>query len=104
MKDTYSVSEWAIIRRNELVDIPKELPIHSDFLRTLTQEAFERAFREIGQMFWQIYSDMAEAPENFGMPLYRTGEYDYFSKQAREARTAPWNLFYFLLCLFSCGE
>lgn len=104
MKDTYSVSEWAIIRRNELVDIPKELPIHSDFLRTLTQEAFECAFREIGQMFWQIYSDMAETPENFGMPLYRTGEYDYFSKQAREARTAPWNLFYFLLCLFSCGE
>ncbi len=103
-KELYLVSEWALIRRNELVDIPDQLVIHADFLQTLTQEEFESAFREIGRMFWEMYSHMAETPEAFGLPLYKTGEYDYFSKQAREARSAPWNLFYFLLCLFACGD
>ena len=104
MRDIYLVGEWALIRRNELVDIPDRLEIHPDFLRTLSHEEFESAFKEIGAMFYQMYSDMADAPQRFGMPLYKTDEYDYFSNQAREARTAPWNLFYFLLCLFACGD
>lgn len=31
MKDDYLVSKWALIRRNELVDIPDKLEIHPDF-------------------------------------------------------------------------
>lgn len=103
MKDTYLVSKWALIRRNELVDVPDKLEIHADFLRNLSQEDVESAFRDIWDIFYQIYSDMVASPENFGLPLYKIDEYNYFSKEAREARTAPWNLFYLLLCLFACG-
>lgn len=104
MKDTYLASQWALIRRNELVDIPDQLEIHPDFLRSLSHEEFESAFRTVGEMFYQIYSDMADSPQRFGLPLYKADEYDYFSNQAREARKAPWNLFCFMLCLFACGN
>ncbi len=104
MSDALIISRWALIRRNELVDIPDKIEIHSDFLQSISHEAFESAFREIGGLFYQMYSDMADAPQKFGLPLYRTDEYDYFSSQAREARSAPWQLFYFLFCLFACGR
>ena len=104
MKDDYLVSKWALIRRNELVDIPDKLEIHPDFLKRLSHEEFESAFREVGGMFYRMYSDMADSPQMFGLPLYKIDEYDYFSKQAREARRVPWNPFYFMLCLFACGD
>lgn len=104
MKNDYLVSEWALIRRNELVDIPNQLEIHPDFLQTLSHEEFESAFKEVGEMFYRMYSDIADSPQRFGLPLYKIDEYDYFSNQAREARSAPWNLFYFMFCLFSCGS
>lgn len=104
MNDTYLVSKWALIRRNELVDIPEKLAIHSDFLQRLSHEECEIAFRDIGEMFHQMYSDMAGSPQKFGLPLYKIDEYDYFSNQAREARTAPWNLFYFIFCMFTCAN
>lgn len=104
MRDKYLVSKWALIRRNELVDIPDKLNIHSDFLENISHREFESAFRYIGDLFYQMYSDMAESPELFGLPLYKVEEYDYFSKEAREARTAPWNLFNLLFLLFAHGE
>lgn len=104
MKEKYLVSEWALIRRNELVDIPDKLEIHPDFLREISHEEFESAFKEIGEIFYRIYSDMADAPQRFGLPLYKDDEFDYFSSQAREARTAPRNIFYFMFCLFTCGD
>lgn len=30
MRENYLVSEWALIRRNELVDIPGQFEIHPD--------------------------------------------------------------------------
>ncbi len=104
MNNAYLVSEWALIRRNELVNIPDQLEIHPDFLRLLSHEEFESAFKEIGELFYQIYSDMADSPWRFGLPLYKSDEYDYFSNQARAARTAPWTLFYFMFCIFTCGN
>lgn len=104
MEDALMIREWVLIRRNELVSIPDKLKIHPDFLQRLSHEAFENAFREIGELFYQMYTDMAEEPQRFGLPLYRADEYDYFSNQAREVRSAPWRPFYLLFCLFACGD
>ena len=103
-KEELLVGKWTLIRRNELVDIPEKLEIHPDFLQGISYEAFESAFREIGRLFYQIYTDMADDPQRFGLPLYQADKYDYFSSQAREARSAPWQLFYLLFCLFVCGD
>ena len=89
MENTFIVSRWALVRRNELVDIPDSFEIHPDFLQTLSRQEFEEAFREIGSIFRQMYSDMADEPERFGLPLYKEEEYGYFTNQAREARKAP---------------
>lgn len=104
MSDTFWVSQWALIRRGELVDIPEKLEIHPDFLQKLSPEEFEGAFREAGAVFRQMYADMAEEPEKFGFPLYLMSEYDYFSNQARESRKAPWYPGHFLLVLFALGN
>lgn len=104
MNDTFLISKWALIRRNELADIPENLEIHPDFLQSLSHEVFESAFREVGDLFYQMYTDIADDPQRFGLPLYQADEYDYFSAQAREARSAPWQLFNFLFCLFACGD
>ena len=92
MNDSFIVSQWAQVRRSELVDIPDNFAIHPDFLQSLTRQEFEEAFREIGTMFRQMYTDMAREPERFGLPLYKEEEYGYFTSQAREARKAPWYL------------
>lgn len=104
MENTYMVSKWALIRRNELVDIPHKYKIHPDFLCDISCDEFKEAFTQIHDMFYQLYTDMASEPERFGCPLYRLEEYAYFSKEARQSRTAPWNIFYFMLCVFACGE
>jgi hypothetical protein len=96
MNDSFIVSQWAQVRRSELVDIPDNFAIHPDFLQSLTRQEFEEAFREIGTMFRQMYTDMAREPERFGLPLYKEEEYGYFTSQAREARKAPWYLGHFL--------
>lgn len=98
------IGKWARVRRNELVDLPERITIHKDFLKELSEEEFEYSFRQIHELFYQIYTDMAEQPEQFGFPLYQLDEYDYFSKEAREARTLPWKPFYLLLELFAWGE
>lgn len=98
------VRKWALIRRNELVDVPKQISIHRDFLGELSKEEVEYSFRQIHELFYRIYTDMAECPEAFGFPMYGAEEYDYFSKEAREVRTTPWRLFYLLLELFAWGD
>ena len=43
-------------------------------------------------------------PERFGFVLYKHNEYNYFSKEAREARSKPWDIFHFMLYMFECAE
>lgn len=89
MGDTYLISKWALVRRNELVDVPDKVEIHPDFLRDLSHEEFESAFRQIHETFYQMYTDMASEPEKFGFPLYKVNECSYFSKEAQEVRKLP---------------
>ncbi|MBP3576762.1 MAG: hypothetical protein J6K15_01500, partial [Lachnospiraceae bacterium] len=98
------ISKWALVRRNELVDLPEHITIHKDFLGELSAEEFETSFRQLHELFYQMYTDMAEHPEEFGFPTYTEEEYGFFSKEAREIRTVPWKPFYLLLELFAWGE
>ena len=103
-KGPFWISRWALIRRNELTDIPPTWPIHPDYLTELSQEEFVCAFRQIHGLFYQIYSDMAEDPQAFGFPLYKVGEYGDTSREARDARAMVRSVFYLLMCLFASGD
>ena len=98
------ITEWAFIRRNELAYNPDKLDIHPDFSHNLSYDEFESAYRQIYEMFYLIYTDMAENPEIFGFPLYDSNEADYFSKEARETRMLPWTPFFLLMYLFEYSE
>lgn len=100
----YIIHEWALIRRNEMVDIPDKIHIHPDFLKLIERDEFESAFRQIWDIFYQIYGDIAKEPERFALPMVKESEYRYGSKEANDSRNAPWRPFYLLLFLFGCGE
>jgi hypothetical protein len=104
MSSEYIISKWAMVRRNELVDVPETFEIHEDFLNMISFEEFEAAFKEVHDIFYQIYTDISCHPERFGFALYKHSEYHYFSKEAREARSKPWDIFYFMLYMFDCAE
>ena len=78
--------------------------IHEDYLQEISEQDFRRAFGEVGVLFSKIYLDQAKRPEDYGLPLYKEDECSYFSKEAREVRSAPWKFFYFFLYLFAVGE
>lgn len=100
----YLVSEWALIRRNELVDVPETFAVHPGFLNGREPEEFIAAFRDIHDMFYQIYTDMAQSPEQFGLPLHEADRTEAFSRQERETKSRPWDMFWLLLLLFGNGE
>lgn len=100
MGDIYWIHEWAKVRRDEVVRLPEHFNVHEYFLKLMSKEDFEAAFKEVWDMYIKIYDDIARFPEAFGMPLYKPEEYNYFTSQARDSRSAayrPFNLLYNLL-------
>ena len=65
----HTLNEWALIFRNELVDIPPMIDIHADFLKDLSKEEFERSFHFIWDLFYQIYTDASEDTTIFGISV-----------------------------------
>jgi len=43
------------------------IEVHPVFLCILSREDFDAAFRKVGGMFYQIMTDISEAPERFVM-------------------------------------
>ncbi|BDF47830.1 hypothetical protein [Eisenbergiella sp.] len=65
----YYVSEWALRRQAELIDLPEDFPIHPDYVRQLPKEQITAALRIIHKMLFDVFQDIAEHPECFSMPL-----------------------------------
>ncbi|MCL2701147.1 MAG: hypothetical protein FWE88_05580 [Phycisphaerae bacterium] len=100
----YIISRWALVRRGELAVAPKTIEVHSDFLRTLSRKEFERAFRQIGDMFYRIMTDISETPECFAMPLHDEKTTRYGAAEAQESRHAAWRPMKLLYTLFTHGN
>ncbi len=99
-ENIYWIQEWAKIRQAEVVRLPDNFEIHDCFLKYMAKEEIDSTFKELWNMFTNIYGDIAEFPETFGMPLHKPEEYKYSTKEARESRSAPYRplkLLYYLL-------
>jgi len=77
MEKIYWVQEWAKIRQDEVVRLPDSFDVHSCFLNSVSRAEFDSVFDEIWNMYVDIYGDIKESPERFGMPLYKTEEYNW---------------------------
>lgn len=104
MEKIYWVQEWAKIRQDEVVRLPDSFDVHSCFLNSVSRAEFDSVFDEIWNMYVDIYGDIIESPERFGMPLYKTEEYNCFSAQARESRIAPYRPFHLLYNMLISGD
>ena len=65
----YYVSQWALLRKSETIDLPEDFEIHSDYLRILSKEKIISTVRSIRQMFENVYQDIANFPERFKVPM-----------------------------------
>lgn len=100
MENIYWVQDWAKVRQDEVVRVPGSFQVHECFLKHMSRGEFDTAFSEVWNMVINIYGDIAESPETFGMPLHRSEEYNYSTKEARESRNAayrPLKALYYLL-------
>jgi len=65
----YYVSERALLRKAEIIDLPEDFIIHSDYLQILDKDKIISVVKNIRQMFVDIYQDIADYPERFKMPM-----------------------------------
>ncbi len=100
----YWVTEWAKLRQDEVIRIPDDYKIHSDFTLNDSEKEIKSAFTEINLLYTNIYGDIANCPEEFGAPLYEKGQYRVFSKQWRDASVSVYRPFILLFHLMNCGE
>ncbi|MCL2664816.1 MAG: hypothetical protein FWE82_04315 [Defluviitaleaceae bacterium] len=111
---SYIINKWALIRRGELAVIKEETPpgflckeefdVHPDFLRGLSRNEFDAAFRRIGVIFFQIMTDISKKPERFAMPLYVEADTRYGAPEAQESRYAAWRPMKLLFTIFTNGK
>ena len=100
----YLINKWALIRRGELSVTPDTVETHPDFLRTISREDFETAFRQVGEIFYRIITDISETPERFGMPLYDESTTRYGAPEANESRHAAWRPMKLLYSVLTQGK
>lgn len=99
MTCTPLVCTWALVRRNELPDLPDVLDVHPDFASFLPPARLAAAFRTFHALLYRLMTALAETPEKYGMPLTDDGV-RYGDPKAQEARYAafwPMELLYALL-------
>ena len=101
---SYIINKWALIRRGELSVTPDNIEIHPDFLHSLSHEDFEAAFRQVGDIFYQIITDISKEPEPFGMPLFDESTTRYGATEAHESRYAAWRPMQLLYAIFAHGH
>ncbi|NLG25634.1 MAG: hypothetical protein GX558_09785 [Clostridiales bacterium] len=99
----YWVTEWAAVRRDEVIDLPDVLAVHPDFWGG-DREGFERGFVAAHGAIKSIYDAISRDPAAWRMPLFEVEEFHYGSKEARAARYAPWRPIDVLRALALSGE
>lgn len=99
----YWVSIWAKFRQDEIVRISGNYKIHKDFLLEKNENEIRTAFTQINSLFVNILGDIAESPEEFGMPLYEKERFRQFSQEWRDSGQAPYRPFVLLYNLFTSG-
>ena len=100
----YIINRWALIRRGELSVTPDTIEIHQDFLHTLSREDFESAFRTVGDIFYQLMTDISLSPERFAMPLCDEATTRYGAPEAQDSRFAAWRPMKLLYTVFTNGN
>lgn len=104
----YYVSEWALRRQAEVMDLSENFEIHPDYLNVLPRENILAAFETIRQIIHDVFQNIADEPESFKMPLVEIREdnltkYGFPPSQAQTSKRAPYMFLDALINLLICG-
>ena len=105
----YYVSEWALRRKAEIIDIPGDFNIHPDYIKEIPKDEIIAAFKRVHQMFHDIYEDIAKSPGDFKMPLVEIRadnltKYGYPPPEAQTSKRAPYMFLDALINVLISGE
>ena len=99
----YWIYDWARFRQDETVRVPKNYKIHSCFTKHHNEKYVRDAFSELNSLFVNIYGDISENHEMFGMPINEKNKFRHFSQEWRDSGQAPYRPFILFYNLLSCG-
>jgi len=103
------VSEWALFRKAEVIELPDDFEIHPNYLKVFNREQIISAIKNIRQIFLDVYQDIADYPEHFRMPMVEIRE-DELTKtgappaKALSSKWAPYRFFDVLINILICGD
>lgn len=105
----YYVSQWALLRKGEIIDLPEDFEIHSEYLTIFSKNEIMSAFKRIREMFLSIYQDISDFPERFKMPLVEIIPDEFTPmgsppSKALPSKTAPFMFFDALINLLISGN
>jgi len=105
----YYVSEWALLRKTEVMDLPENFEIYSDYLKMLGKEQIVSVLKNIQRLFLHIYQDIADFPERFKMPVIEIREDELTPRgfppaKASSSKYAPYRFFDALINVLICGH
>lgn len=105
----YYISQWALFRKSELLKLPEDFEIHSDYLKILSKEKIISVIKCVRQMFMNIYQDIADYPERFKMPMIEIREDELTPRGAPPAKAlsskwAPYRFFDVLINILISGH
>jgi hypothetical protein len=68
--------------KENMLPVPDTFEIHSDFLYGSDREDLVEGFKQLHGIASQVYDDMAENPDEYGLPLFEIEKYRWASKEA----------------------
>ncbi|HBL84364.1 MAG: hypothetical protein A2Y17_04950 [Clostridiales bacterium GWF2_38_85] len=83
---------------NQLKNARDEMIIHDDFLNNINREDFISAYKQLYQLYIQIYTDMMADPGGFDLPLFKIDE------EKGADKTKSHYLSWIIIFLGMCGE
>lgn len=104
MENDFWINVWAKLRQDEVVCIPYDFIVHPDFTVFSHENEIKSSFKKINSLYKDIYGDIAEHPDEYGMPLHSKNQYRIYSQQWRDSGQAPYRPFMLLYNLFICGD
>lgn len=105
----YYVSQWALLRKAEIIDLPEDFEIHPDYLKILNKDKIVSVVKNIRKMFMNMYQDIADYPERFKMPMIEIWEDELTPRgappaKARSSKWAPYRLLDVLINVLISGH
>ncbi|MHB0999010.1 MAG: hypothetical protein ACYC27_07165 [Armatimonadota bacterium] len=75
MHDIYWSQRAANLLRENMIPVPDDFYIYPDILYGCGKQDFISAFKQLHQLVADIYSDMAQNPADYALPLYEIEKY-----------------------------